>query len=403
MKIALIQSGNQGFFPRFYNDLSKAVEKRGDILKLFVPNTGVNNRRKLSNQIIWGNRFNWPIHYYLYRLTGLQDVWSFFSTMNLVRKLKEYSPDVINLHVVNDCNLCMPLLVRYINKHAIPVVWTFHDTRAFTGRCANFDEVNCEKWKTGCYNCPKDNLWFTKSLIDNSRLEWIVRRKLFNAISKLTIVTPSEWLADFVRDSFFKDKNIVVVNNGIDTCEFSKKRESSLVNIQCSNKKIILGVASVWNKSKGLDTMLWLSQQLNGDYQIVLLGRITDEQKKLMPNNILCLPPTSTKDELIAIYQKADVFVNPTLADNFPTVNIEALASGLPVITYKTGGSAECLNEKCGIAVDKGDRQALLKAIYTVCAHPEVYTKENSIKRSQNYSLAQFDKYVELYHQVSGK
>ena len=111
MKIALIQSGNQGFFPRFYNDLSKAVEKRGDILKLFVPNTGVNNRRKLSNQVIWGNRFNWHLHYYLYRLTGLQDVWSVLSTINLVRKLREYSPDVINLHVVNDCNLCMPLLV----------------------------------------------------------------------------------------------------------------------------------------------------------------------------------------------------------------------------------------------------------------------------------------------------
>lgn len=403
MKIALLQSGNQGFFPRFYNDLSASVTKSGDELRLFVPNTGVNNRRRLSRQVIWGTRLNWHSHYYLYRLTGLQDIWSYFSTFELIQKLKKYSPDVINLHVVNDCNICMPLLVHYINKYAIPVVWTFHDARAFTGRCAYFDEVNCNKWKTGCFDCPKENPWQTPSFIDNTRLQWNLRRKWCNSILNLTIVTPSKWLANIVNESFFKHRPIVVINNGIDTDEFYRKRNHSLMSSFLIEKKKILGVASVWSNSKGLDTMIWLSRQLGSEYQVILLGKIPEEQETNLPDNLICLPPTKSKAELIAVYQHADVFVNPTLADNFPTVNIEALAAGLPVVTYKTGGSAECLNEKCGIAVEKRDRFALLEAVKKICSHPEVYAKENSVERSLDFSLTQFDKYVELFHKVIGK
>lgn len=401
MKIALLQSGNQGFFPRFYNDLAEAVKNSGDELKLFVPNTGVNNRRKLPNQVIWGSRLNWHFHFYMYRLTGLQDIWSLFSTLDLIRKLKKYSPNVINFHIINDCNLCMPLLVRYVNKNNIPIVWTFHDVRAVTGRCAYFDEVNCYKWKTGCFDCPKNNPWQTPSFIDNTCLEWRIRKKWFTAISNLTIVTPSEWLAGYVRESYFREKPIMVINNGIDINEFAKRQKDIFVPIPDDDKKVVLGVASIWNNSKGLDTMIWLSKHLGEGYRVVLLGRM-DEQQSISPDTY-CLPPTAAKSDLIAIYQRADVFVNPTLADNFPTVNIEALAAGVPVITYKTGGSAECLDDKCGIAIKKGCRQALLEAVRKVCSHPEIYTRENCLKRSKCFSLSQFDKYVELYHCVARK
>ncbi|WP_270539172.1 glycosyltransferase [Bacteroides zhangwenhongii] len=402
MKIALLQSGNQGFFPRFYSDLARTVEKNGDELRLFVPNTGINNRRKVPHQVIWGSRLNWHFHFYMYRLTGLQDIWSFFSTIDLIRKIRKYSPDVINFHVVNDCNLCIPLLVRYINNHNIPVVWTFHDVRAITGRCAYFDEVGCYKWKTGCYDCPTNNNWLIPSLVDNTRLEWKIRKKWFTIISNLTIVTPSEWLACYVRESYFKDHPILVINNGIDTSEFAKEQTNISSQILNNGKKIILGVASVWNKSKGIDTMEWLGEHLGDDYQVVVVGNIENELKK-KALHLLCLPPTNIKSELIAIYQKADVFVNPTMEDNFPTVNIEALASGIPVITYKTGGSAECLDSKCGIAVEKGNRKALLEAVIYLCSHFEAYSRENCIERSKCFSLSQFDKYVELYHCVSNK
>ena len=130
--------------------MTRTVEKNGDELRLFVPNTGINNRRKVPHQVIWGSRLNWHFHFYMYRLTGLQDIWSFFSTIDLIRKIRKYSPDVINFHVVNDCNLCIPLLVRYINNHNIPVVWTFHDVRAITG---------CLLYTSGIYLYKKNETW----------------------------------------------------------------------------------------------------------------------------------------------------------------------------------------------------------------------------------------------------
>jgi len=401
MKIAILNSANMGFYPRFYQDLREAVKKMGDEIVPFATNSGRNMHRPLPDQVLWGNRWNWFVHYHIYKFTGLQDIWSPFSTYNLIRKLKKYNPDLIHLNVVNQWDTSFPMFVRYINKADIPVVWTFHDTRVFTGRCANFDESNCQRWKTGCGRCPKGGI-YTPSFIDNSRLQWKLRRKWFGGLRNLNIVTPSQWLADLVRQSFLKDKPLTVINNGIDTTSFSQPQVVEIPQLNGINKKIVLGVAARWQHRKGLDSMMWLSSRLSKEYQIVLVG-IAPGQEETLPSNIIGIPRTNSKEELIALYQRADVFVNPTLADNFPTVNIEALGAGLPVVTFRTGGSAECLKDGCGLSVEKGNDEALLNAIIEVTTHPELFTREKCIERSKDFSLAQFDKYVELYHKLQNK
>ncbi len=399
MKIAVLHSSNQGFFPRFYSDLCKSADASGDEIHVFGPVNGNNKRRPLNRQTLWGNKLNWFVHYNLYRITGLQDIFSLFCTIDLIRRLKVYNPDIFHLNVMNEWNTCFPLLKWYLNKTGKPVVWTFHDTRTFTGRCASFEEVQCFRWKTGCGNCPKGGLYWP-SYIDNTSLEWKLRKQMFAGIKKLTVITPSQWLANHVKDSFFKDKDILVLHNGIDTTTFSKPTAIEINALKSIKGKILLGVAVGWEHRKGLDSMIWLSKHLSEEYQIVLVGGIRDDLQNTVPSNIICLPRTNSKEELIALYQAADVFVNPTLADNFPTVNIEALGAGLPVVTFKTGGSAECIDETSGIGVEKGDNEALLKAIVQVCEHPEIYSKENCIKRSKEFSLSQFDKYIELYHSL---
>lgn len=401
MKIAILHSGNQGFFPRFYNDLSLSVNKIGDEIRLFSPRNGINIRNKLSNQCFWGSRINWHCHYWLYKFTGLMDNWSYFSTLDLIHKLKKYSPDVIHLNIINDCILNIPSLFKYIKKYHIPVVWTFHDVRAITGRCAYFDEVNCYRWKEGCHDCPKNNPWYSSSFIDNSAKEWKMRKKWVNSLENLTIVTPSKWLATFVSESFLKEKSLVIINNGIDTKMFANRDGIVPTVLDNIKEKIVLAVAAVWNKSKGVDTMAWLSEHLPTGYKVVIIGLLDETIRSSMPPNIICLPKTTSKRELISLYQKASVYVNPTLADNFPTVNIEALSSGIPVVTYNTGGSAECLDKECGISVERGNREQLLTSIIYVCTHPEIYTRENCLKRAENFSLAQFDKYVDLFHNVA--
>jgi glycosyltransferase involved in cell wall biosynthesis len=401
MRVAILQSGVQGFFPRFYKSLSDAVKKKGDSISLFVPNSGVNRHAALSDKILWGGRLNWHFHYYMYKLTGLQDIWSVLSTIDLIVKLKKFSPDIINFHVINDNNLCFPLLLKYINKYNIPLVWTFHDLRAITGRCAYFEEVKCLKWQNGCNCCNSHNPWMTNSLIDNASIVWQMRKKWFTSINRLTIIAPSKWLANYVDKSFFKDNKCEVINNGIDVSVFSKVYGKCPSRITGIVGKVVLGVAAVWNKSKGVDTMRWLAEKLGSGYFVVIVGNVESNTTADAPANFICLPLTKDIEELVSLYQRADVFVNPTMSDNFPTVNIEALAAGTPVVTYDTGGSAECLVDNCGIAVEKGDRLSLLTAVKEICDNPNVFSRANCIERSKKYSLSQFDKYVELYHSMA--
>lgn len=402
MKIAVLHSSNQGFFPRFFSDLCKSADKSGDEIRAFGPINGNNIHRRLERQTLWGNRLNWFVHYHLYKITGLQDIFSLFSTLDLIKKLNNYRPDVFHMNVMNEWNICFPLLKRYLNKSNKPIIWTFHDTRTFTGRCASFEEVQCFRWEKGCGQCPKGGLYWP-SYIDNTRLEWKIRKSMFVGIKNLTVVTPSQWLADHVKKSFFSGKPIRVLHNGIDTTSFSKPIGIVPKALQNVKGKILLGVAVGWEHRKGLDSMIWLSKNLPQGYQIVLVGGIREDLKSTVPDNIICLHKTNSKEELIALYQASDIFVNPTLADNFPTVNIEALGAGLPVVTFRTGGSAESIDETSGIGVEKGNNEALLKAILEVGEHPEKYSKDNCINRSQKFSLKQFDKYIELYHSLTNE
>jgi glycosyltransferase involved in cell wall biosynthesis len=255
------------------------------------------------------------------------------------------------------------------------------------------------QWQTGCRKCTP-NAIFSPSKVNNVHLQWKLKKKWFNRINNLTIVTPSQWLANHVKHSYLKDKPCIVIHNGIDTSEFSRPVNINIPALDGIKDKILLGVAVGWEHRKGLDSMIWLSENLPEGYQIVLVGGVKPELADSIPSNIICLPRTNSKEELIAIYQRADVYVNPTLADNFPTVNIEALGAGVPVVTFNTGGSAECIDDTCGISVEKGNIEALLKAIITVCNHPNQYSKENCMQRSLCFSISQFELYTELYRKL---
>lgn len=398
MKIVILQSGIGGFFPKYFNSLSNSIKRNGDDVYLVVPNSGRNKRYKLYNQIRFGSRLNWHIHTILYKITGLQDIFSIFDTFCLIRILKKISPDIIHLNVVNDKVINMPLLVNYINRYNVAVVWTMHDCRAFTGQCTYFDEVNCVRWKTGCGKCPQ-----CETKIDGTSTVWKIRKKIALKINNLTIVTPSKWLASFVKESFFCDSNVQVIYNGVDINAFSKTTNINVYDTYGikHDKKIVLGCAIFWETRKGLIYFERLAQILPNEYQIILAGNIENKMKRrLMSKNIICTGQTQNIDEMIALYQSADVFCNPTLADNFPTTNIEALAAGTPVVTFKTGGSPEAIDENTGIVVEKGNLKELCYSIVKVVENKGKYSCENCVKRSDIFSYKQYDKYVKLYHSV---
>ncbi|SMG30113.1 glycosyltransferase [Fibrobacter sp. UWB13] len=405
MKVAILHGSNQGFFPRFYRDLKSIVESNEDNeVKLFVPNSGLNHRCVLPNQVCFGSRFNWHLHYGLFKFFGKQDCWSHLDTWDLIRKLKKFKPDILHFHVVNQCHINFPMLIRYVNKNHIPVVWTFHDCRAFTGGCPYFDEIKCERWKDECRNCPDKGGLYIKNFANT---EWLrkFREEWFNKIWNLHIVTPSQWLADFVKQSFFKTKNVQVIYNGIDIDAFSSPSDFDVYGCYGidKTKKIVLGCAINWEPRKGLVYFEELAKRMSSDYQIVLVGGVPQSLKsELEKLGILCTGRTRTFAEMVAWYQVASVFVNPTLADNFPTVNIEALASGTPVVMFKTGGSPEAVDECTGIVVEQCDVEGLLISIDVIISNPIKYSREKCLKRSHLFSKLQYKKYLELYHSVIG-
>lgn len=317
-------------------------------------------------------------------------------TVKLISKLDEISPEIVHLHNIHSHNCHFSMLLSYLKERHIKTIWTFHDCWCFTGYCTYFDAVRCDKWKTICNTCPQKktfSFFFDKS----SKLQ-NQKKEAFNELD-LTIVTPSRWLANIVRESFLKDKTVYVINNGIDLNVFKPTKDSRISIKKTNDEKMILGVADFWGYRKGLDVFVELSKRLPEKYKIVLVG--TDEKvDKCLPKNIISIHRTNNQKELACIYSLADVFVNPTREDNYPTVNMESLACGTPIITFNSGGSSECIDETCGSVVECDDIDELEKEIIRIC-EKEPYSREDCVKRAKFFDQNErFLEYVELYKKM---
>ena len=310
------------------------------------------------------------------------------NTERIIKELKRISPDVVHIHNIHshDCNFST--LFRYLKENHIKVFYTFHDCWAFTGYCMYFDAVNCEKWKSTCCNCPqkKKFSWFFDRRSELQQLKKDALKDL-----DLTIITPSEWLAGLTRESFLGSYPIKVINNGIDLGIFKPTPSDFRTKYHIEDKFILLGIASRWEVRKGLDTFIKLSKQLDESYQIVLVGT-TPELDKTLPSNIISIHRTEGQKQLAEIYTAADVLVNPTMEENFPTVNIESIACGTPVITYNTGGSAEMLDTNTGKVVEKGNFTSLLTTIKDTRTNYNFLSRD-LLQRASMY--AQYDRYME--------
>lgn len=316
-----------------------------------------------------GNSLNVTMHQLHTRLLGWHGYASRRATMQLIRALNRMSPDVVHLHNVHGFYLNIEMLFRYLAEAGKRVVWTLHDCWSFTGHCAHFDFVGCDRWKTGCYACPQKRSYPVSWLFDRAGLQWARKKRLFASMDKdkMLIVTPSRWLSDLVSQSILGKYEVRVISNGIDLEVFRPVRSTFRRENGLQDNRIILGVSSSWGKRKGLADFIQLEKRLDKRYQIVLVG-LTERQRAKLPKSIIGIGRTRDVQQLVQLYSSADVFVNPTLEDNFPTVNLEALSCGIPVVTYDTGGSPESIHGSCGRIVPKGDVNGLADAVERVTA-----------------------------------
>ena len=324
-------------------------------------------------------------------------------TKRLLAWIDEIKPDIIHMHNIHNHYVNVRMLLEYISEKHIPCVLTMHDCWTFTGHCAYFDYSGCNKWIMGCSKCPSLRDYpKTFSLIDPSKWNYEHKRELFKPLD-ITFVSPSQWLCDLQQQSFLKDKSCLVINNGVDTSVFHPIESDVREQYGIGNRKLILAVAAGLVPRKGRDFLLRLPEMLNDDEVLVLVG-LKKGQEKLIhkTSKIIGIHRTKTADELVGLYSEADVFINPTLEDNFPTTNIEALACGTPVVTFKTGGSWECVDETTGRVAEKGDIADLLDKIRDVLSKGKMHFKEVCVRKAQNmYNKdIQYRKYIELYCKI---
>ena len=397
MKILSINLGNYSSTGGIAQGIKQEAEQHGIEYVLAYPFDPQNKASQKDDWII-GNRFGRKCSVALGMLTGFNGCFSLFSTMKLLRRIERYSPDILHFHNLHNNYINLPLLFHYVKKKQIKVVWTLHDCWSFTGQCPYFDMVGCVKWQTGCYSCPK-YMEYPKAYVDNTKTMWRLKKRWFNGVKNLTIVTPSKWLAALVKQSFLNTYSVQVINNGVDLSVFQPINGDIKERYGLSTEKIILGVAFDWGKRKGLDVFVELSKRLPQNYKIVLVGT-DDSIRENLPSNIVALGRTKSQKELVEFYTMADVFVNPTKEENYPTVNMEALACGTPVFTFKTGGSPEIIDETCGLVVDCDDIDALERAIIRICTE-KPYAKEACIIKAKEFDKNErFKEYVELYERV---
>ena len=379
-------------------NLAKAIVSEG--IESFTA-FGRGEKSETAGSFKTENKYGLLYHVFLTRFFDLHGFGSVAASKKLIGKIRGVNPDLVHLHNIHGYYLNIRILFQYLREAGKPVVWTFHDCWPFTGHCSHFDYVNCSKWQTECHHCPNKKGYPASWLIDNSRNNFKRKRELFTSLPEMILVSPSEWLAGHLQQSFLKNFDIRVINNGVDIEKFKPVSSEAIRGKYGINNRYILGAASTWTEKKGLGDFIKLRNLLSRETDIVLVG-LSRTQVKSMPEGIIGIERTESTEELAALYSGAEAFVNPTYVDNFPAVNLEALACGTPVITYFTGGSAESIDDNTGMAVEKGNISELAASINKVLDKKILLNRDLCRKRAvTKYSVDRMaESYLNLYKEL---
>ena len=358
------------------------------------------------NTIKIGPELDCKMHGIATRLFDKHGYGSKHATRKFLKEMDEYNPNVIHLHNIHGYYINYELLFKWLKAHPERrVIWTLHDCWAITGHCAYFTAAKCFKWKTQCVHCSQKKRYPSSFLFSNTQENYRRKKEAFTGVKGMTLIVPSYWLKSIVQESYLREYKIEVIHNKIDTNIFKPTSSNFREIYGLMDKKVILGVANVWEERKGLDDFIRLASMLDKQFAIVLIGlnKKQIKQIKKIPNvtvsvmqkynsqitiyddmacgeivtnvdrvaihqgidnlyyyitkmygkiiyeetaaQFICMEKTDSARELAALYTMADVFVNPTYEDNYPTVNLEAIACGTKVITYDVGGCKETLEK----------------------------------------------------------
>lgn len=376
-------------------DMVALMQKSGHVAKALYgigPSVCANGQ----NAVKICGQSEYYFHNFMSRMTDHAGLYSRRAARWIIQEIQAFQPDVIHLHTLHGYYVNYELLFDFLKKAEIPLVWTLHDCWSFTGHCTHFSQEKCMQWKTMCQNCSQLSRYPKCYFGGDVKNNYLRKKAAFTGLSNVVLTVPSRWLAEQVTSSFLGNYPIRVIHNGVDRSIFYPQNGNLRQQYQLQNKKIVLGVANVWDQRKGMEDFFSLSQMLDKKFQIVMIG-FTNKQMRNLPENVLGIQRTANQTELAQWYSEADVFVNPTYEETFGLTTIEAQACGTPVVVYQTDGCPETVVPGNGTLVPQGDLEELKEAIEIIL---------NEGKQADPQSMSQFDKdyiyqdYLSLFQQM---
>ena len=379
---------------RIATDISHYVEQHGDQCRIAYGRGEVCDgidAFKIGTQ--WDSMF----HAAMTRLTDKHGLYSKAATERLIEDIRRYEPDIIHLHNIHGYYVNYEVLFDFLKKYNKPVVWTLHDCWAFTGHCAHFDAIGCDRWKSGCGNCCQIREYPSSLWRDASAENYARKQQAFCGVEKLQIVTVSDWLKRMVQSSYLSGYPIRTIYNGIDLQVMRSCNTNFREIYKLEEKKVILGIASVWNEKKGLGLFRELAERLPGNYRIVMIG-VPEKLKRELPDNIMSIGKVGY-EELAKWYSMADVYVNGSIEETMGLTTVEAMACGTPVVVQNATAVPEVVGEGCGTVVEKGNLEAMITAICSMQKTPEISAR--CIEQASKYEKEQqYAKYYQLYQSL---
>ncbi len=401
MKVIQINSEcGRGSTGRIASAISRKLDEKG--CKNYILYSA-NHRSDDPHGIMIGTKLMLRVHQLLARIFGDTGFHSYFATQKLIRTIRDIDPDLILLHNLHGYYLHIGVLFRFLKEYDKPVLWTLHDCWAFTGHCTHYQIARCYRWQSGCRDCPNRKEYPYSWFFDRSRSLYRKKKELFASVEKLRIIVPSKWLSDEVEKSFLSDKPRYVIHNGIDLNVFVPTETDFRKKHRLENKIMVLGVAAVWNYGKGLDIIIELANRMDPQrYAFILVGT-DDSVDKSLPKSIISIHRTQNQKELAEIYSAADVLINPTRQDNYPTVNMEALACGTPVITFDTGGCSESGIDGFTRVITSKNTDELEKALLQVSFKTQEESAKCSAEAKRFDERSCFARYVTIFEEIVEK
>lgn len=400
MKVLIINAScGNGSTGRIVADLYHMLRNKGHFCKIAFGH-GEPRMVPYEDTIRVNNKWGYYIHNVLGKLFDRAGFFSRQKTKKFVKIIEEYKPDLIHLHNLHGFWINIDILFKELRKLNIPIVWTLHDCWAYTGHCSHYTTNKCYKWVDGCHACQHLDVYPRSYFVDNSRNNYLKKKVLFTSVDKMTIVTPSKWLAGEVKKSFLGKYPVAPIPNGIDLKTFSRKEFVSRKKFGIPEKeKVLLAVSFVWNKEKGLYDLIELSKKIDKDEYVMVIVGLSARQKEtlLLPPTIIAIERTSNIDDLVELYSLSDVFLNPSYQETMGMVTAEAIACGTPVIVYDKTAVPEIVDPQSGFVVKAGDITAMKEKIEKALDLNKECISKCAMKFEKNN---QYEKYYTIYKSI---